>query len=971
MNKIKIISLLSLGASIPSIFLSNNSKLALASTDSIYSIINESYILEYSNNTLKLKFKNNSIHNDISEIKLFDPTKNKLFKFEKDYSDFKLPLIGENLKSGIYTLVFNDKYYNSYSSKELYLPIYFNSPELSNQNTYITSLNPIISLTNLNGVYKLNARFTLLNIQDDIVNAKIIDENDLQVGTLENNTNPKNFVFNLGSSPLSLNKNYYIEYSLEDDDGEIYTLRIPFSYSANSIQINPISTNNFTYTSTVNSNNTVNLNLKFKGINPNEINIYDARNSGVQYTTRYDNSGNIILENVPVDTILKIEIGNNFENKILNFKVSNSNIYLETPIPFMKFINASGLVLKRGTKLTVPIIKDDLLNAGFTTQNTYIKFVYYNEFGNEVDLTDEKRISTSTSQADLIPNANINNLLEHQQIFVKVSTPTKSILFPFDISKSSMSSTSLAFDVIKNSSLSNQLSLTFKPNSNLLPLNETFSSNDLLIVNDSYNATLSGDRRSFNITIPKDKIIPGVNTYTFIKNYGANNVSYTGEFLVDSPSNNVKVENIIKSIIPITSNQKELILRVSLNDSFTQPGLNTSVKITDELGKNITSKTTVKQIGSNKVLDISINPVNQLLSGKSYNIQINNGSKTLNTNFIYNNSWIYNTNFDLIFNSFSKFTLKNLDSLPGYPNYDFNLKIYDYYNNNDVLYENFTQSNIGETFKTGSITRDLKNGKNFIDGNNYIVEFRNTSTGDIHKQTFTFRQSNIVGQDGSSQQTINSQNITFESDGINFSYSLPQNKTINEITCNTPDIKASYSNGRIYINGLVPSKLYRNLSVNIRFSDGSTQNIKINEFTSQVSNNKLKNYLSKVYSTTLTPVNQNDKNRIRYADEAGFNYWYDSLSNQRISGPEFIYRILDENEFNSVQSSTEDKIRALYPIIVNRVGDTNGLNFWINELNILQQSMNSQSTALKVILAKMLNEEEPKQLFKNLGIRIQ
>ena len=95
------------------------------------------------------------------------------------------------------------------------------------------------------------------------------------------------------------------------------------------------------------------------------------------------------------------------------------------------------------------------------------------------------------------------------------------------------------------------------------------------------------------------------------------------------------------------------------------------------------------------------------------------------------------------------------------------------------------------------------------------------------------------------------------------------------------------------------------------------------------------------------------------------------LSNKKISGPEFIYRILDANEFNVVQKTPQDKIRALYPIVVNRDGDINGINFWIDDYTRNLNSLNSADAALKVTLARMLNEEEPRQLFLNLGIRLQ
>lgn len=974
MNKMKIISSVSLGVTASALFLSTGgaeTPKALSST--IYSLTNETYDISYKDKFITLKFKDTSVHNSTSSIKLFDFSTNKSYTFTKNSSDFKLYL-NEDLTDGIYSLIFNDKISGSSPSKELQSPVYIDFPELSNQDVYVTSLNPIISLTNLNGIYKLNARFTLLNIQDTISNARILDENNRQIGSLENITNPRNFIFNLGSSPLSLGKVYYIEYTLTNSENQNKTIKIPFTYTTNSIQINSASTNNFTYTSTKNSDNTLNLTLNFGNINTSNIDFFNANNLGFRFVPTYDSNGNVILNNIPADTIIRVEIKNNTGTQILNFKVPSTATNTETFIPFMKFVNASSLVLKQGSQITVPIIVSDLTNAGFNTPNTYIKFVYYDDFGNEIGITDEKRISSSTLQAQLTTNSNVGNLSNNAQIYVKVYTPTKSLLFPFTVSNSSTSSQSLAFDVIKNSSTDNEVSLTFRPNSSLLPSNETFSDSDLLIINNSISVPLSNDKRSFTTNISKDKLVNGTNTYTFIKSSSnGNTISFTGEFLVSTSSSNVEITNIIQSLVPTTNNQQELILRLDIDDKFLQSNLHTSIKITDELGTNIISTSSVKQIGNNRVVEISIKSPSQLLFGKVYNIEINTGTRTFNTSFIYNRNTLYNLNLDLLFNSFSTFTLKNLSTLPGYSNYDFNLKIYDYHDNSDVLYENFSQNFYGENFTTDSITRDLKTGKKFIDGNRYVVELRNATTGDVYKQTITFRESNIINQSGSNSAQINvsSGSLTYSSDSINFTYSAPQNKTITNITCSIPEIKASYSNGRIYLNGLVPSKLYRNLYLTVTFSDGTSQNIKLDDFTSQVSNDPLKNYLARVYTTTLTPINETDRYKIRYADESGFNYWYDLLRNQKISGSEFIYRILDANEFNSVHLTAQDKIRALYPIVVNRTGDLNGVNFWINEFNTTLQSVNSQDVALRVTLAKMLNEEEPKQLFRSLGIRVE
>lgn len=974
MNKIKIISSVSLGLAASSLVFFNSTS-AHATSDITYSMSSDAYDISYVDNTLTLKFKNINVHNNTNEIKIVNPSTNKSFTFTKNSSDFKLTISKENLGDGIYNLIFNNKVSSS-SSKELYSPIYVDSPELSSLDISITSLNPIISLTNLNGTYKLNARFSLLNIKDTITNARIVDENNFQIGFLENTTNPRNFIFNLGSSPLSSEKIYYIEYTLTDSNNKNKTLKIPFNYSSNSVQLTAAETNNFTYTSTKNSNNTVNLKLKFGNINTGNIKFFDAENLGIQLNPDIDENGKFVFNNLSTDKTIRVEIRNGSKTQILNFKVPNGNVNSETSIPFLKFVNANNLNLKQGTKITVPIIKNDLNAVGFTTANTYMKFVYYDDFGNEIDLTNEARISLSSSQAELTTNSNFSNLKDTHEVYAKIYTPTKSLMFPFSVSNSSLTAKALAFDVIKNSSNnSSSVSFTFRPNSMLSASGETFSSSDMLIINNSFNAQLSSDKKSFEITIPKDKLINGANSYTFIRNYAGGSISFTGEFLNDMTSTNVKINPIIKSLAPTTNNEKELIIKLDVDDEFLKSNLYTSVKITDESGKNISLKSSVKESSLNKFIEIIIDPASQLISGKSYDIQISTSSGTFKTNFIYNINSSYNLNLDLIFNGFSTFTIKSLSKIPGYSLYDFNLKIYDYYDNSDVLYENFNQSYYGENFKADSIQRELKSGKSFVDGNRYTLEIKNTTTGDIYKQMFIFRQNSIINQSTNStvalQSNISSDLLTYTNNSINFQYSIPSDKSVTNITASIPEIKASISNGRIYVDGLIPSKFYRNLYLTVKFSDNTTQNIKLDDFTAQVSTDLLKNYLANVYTSTLTPISETDRYRFRYADEFGFNYWYDLLYNRKITGSEFIFRLLDAYEFNSVHSSPEDKIRALYKVIVNRSGDTNGVNFWINEFNSTLSSVNSQDIALKVTISKILNEDEPKQLFRSLGIRVE
>ncbi|BAK81612.1 hypothetical protein [Candidatus Arthromitus sp. SFB-rat-Yit] len=970
MNKLKTISSISLGVAVLSLSLPNSFETS-ALSNSLYTLTEEDYEIYYLNNTLTLAFDNATIHNNVTDIELKDKN-GRYLSFDKNSEDFTLEL-NNGLNNGIYYLVFSLKTSNS-QIKELISPIYINFSQTSSKNLSVTSLNPIVSITNINGVNKLNARFTVLNTQEKIHDARILDSNLSEIGYLENASNPRNYVFNLGSNTPKVDEIYYIEYTLEDLNNEIYTVKVPFTHSSNSVQLNQTNTNAFTYTSYENSNKTIDLTLDFKGIDNKNVTLTQVNNYGVVILPSYDNNGRIVLKNIEKGTMIQANI-KNLDGKYtdLIFKVPDKTQTTESVIPFLRFVNAPSLILKRGTKISLPLIKDDLISAGLTTPNTYLKFVTIDNFGTETDLTDEVRVSTSMDKIDVPVNTNIETLSQGSQVYVKVYNPTKSYLFPFSTSNTVETTKSSAFDVIKSSTNLDSVSLTFRPNSNILGNNETFSNNDILILNDSIQATLSPDKKTFSINTKVNNLINGVNTYTFIRNSSSGNAKYvTGEFLALFNSSSNDISPAITDFNIKTNNSSSLIFNLTLNQDLVNSGITkNSIKIYDEFGTSINMKTNLKQNGTKKYYELIIDPPSQLVPNRYYTIEFSNGLNSFESNFIYNNNTTYNPRIDLSFNSASSFTLKNLNSIPGYSNYEFNIRITDYYNKNNVFYENFTQSYYGEKLNQNSITRNLNNGKSFYNGDRYLLEISNITTGDTYKTDFTFRDSDIINSGtNSSQINISSSSIINTDDKISFSYLIPNNKSIATVITNTHGITGDYSNNRITLDGIIPNKIYTNLRVTVNFKDGTNQSIILSEFKTNKSSDELKNYISKVYTTALTPINETNKYRIRYADEEGFKYWYDMLYNKKMSGPEFIYRVLDSAEFNKIHTSPQNKIRALYPIVTNREGDNNGITYWINELNQYSSSLNSEKLILEIILTRMLNEDEPKRLFQSLGIRL-
>lgn len=970
MNKFKKVSSLPMFIAAVSILSTTGTTTTSALSNTLYALTSEDFNVKYLDNNMLITFNSNDLHSKINSIKLLNDKNNTTYKFDKQSSDFKLDLNNKNLSDGTYSLVFNYKESNS-ESKEFVSPIYIDFPEVSSQKLSITSLNPIITHTSLDGVNKIKARFNLLKIDGKIIDAKILDENNRQIGYLENFSNPRDFSFNLGSYKLNTNSTYYIEYSIEDTSKKVIPIKIPFTYTLDSVRVDQFNTSGLTYTSTLKNNGKIDLTLNLGSLNNTNI-IFTNANTGESINSSYDNNGNILLNdlsvNTPIQMDLKLEEGN---YKTLVFKTPNSSSNNRTPIPFIKFINSSNIEFKKGTNIKIPIIREDLESVGFTFPNTYLKFVYYDDFGQEISITDEKRISTSSNSVDITVNSNIENIPSAKMIYAKVYTPTKSYFFPFNIVNYTESSKSLSFDVIKDNALNDKVSVTFRPNSSLLSPNESFSENDILIINDSIEANLSPDKKSFTCTISPNDLKEGINSYTLIRR-SSNQSSINGEFLVSFNSPDIKIINLIDSFTLKTNNGKEMILNLDINDEFLNDGIKSSLKMYDEFGNQLSLKLSVKTLNGNKYVDIIMDPPNQLIPNKKYTLEFSNGINSFKYNFIYNNSVNYNPSVDLIFNGTDKFTINGLDSIPGASKYEFNIKIIDYYNKNNILYENFSQTYYGEKLTSSSITRNTKNGKYFVDGERYLVEITNTSTGDIYRQDFTFRENNIIsdGQGNASSITIPSGSLNVSNSSISFNYTKPSNKIVASITSNVINSNVTFSNGKIILDDLVPNKLYTNIQLVVNFNDGTNQIIKLNEFTSGYSTDNLKNYISDVYRIALTPINETNKYRIRYADEEGFNYWYRMLKEQVFSGPEFIFRVLDGAEFNRVHKNPHEKISALYPIVVNRHGDSDGITFWINEFNKEMSSLNSEDLALKTTLYKMLNEEEPKILFKSLGIRL-
>ena len=78
---------------------------------------------------------------------------------------------------------------------------------------------------------------------------------------------------------------------------------------------------------------------------------------------------------------------------------------------------------------------------------------------------------------------------------------------------------------------------------------------------------------------------------------------------------------------------------------------------------------------------------------------------------------------------------------------------------------------------------------------------------------------------------------------------------------------------------------------------------------------------------------------------------------------------MNEKEFVEKYKSTEEKIEALYNSIVNRTSDEAGKKFWVDEYKKVLAVYGSESTALRAIADRMVNENELKELADKMGVQ--
>lgn len=262
---------------------------------------------------------------------------------------------------------------------------------------------------------------------------------------------------------------------------------------------------------------------------------------------------------------------------------------------------------------------------------------------------------------------------------------------------------------------------------------------------------------------------------------------------------------------------------------------------------------------------------------------------------------------------------------------------------------------------------------------NYTVRFKDAYGNILAESSFSTRVSgtisggsnsgsnSITGSGGtsSSNESISTSDINKSTiNDVNASINVGSSSLVNSLRdgssykTNYEGVTVTYLNGKLDLEGLVPGKQYKDLTITYLDKNSKSKTLRVPEFKTKVASTKLREFIVDVYKYSLS----------READERGFAYWENQLKSSKTSADSFVRNLLNEREFLSKHISTSDKIKGLYQVIVNREADTNGLRFWSTKYDDFIKFGYSESVSLNLIASQMVNEAEFKNRVSSLGI---
>ncbi len=379
-------------------------------------------------------------------------------------------------------------------------------------------------------------------------------------------------------------------------------------------------------------------------------------------------------------------------------------------------------------------------------------------------------------------------------------------------------------------------------------------------------------------------------------------------------------------------------------------------------------------VNDNYVANVSL-PVNPSMpingiksvesSDSSINAEIHNNSitlKNLKNNHTYNNLTLKITTTD------NKIYVSEINtfSIPDKALKSVDVKVSSYKNNYSGLVELPSDINpVSAEISDNNILIDVANGEINLIQLKENTKYSNLTLRviDNNGNEYTFK----VNDFSTENKNYGYADMKVESVGNNIhgTLILPDDLIIKNAKFSDTSLKFSVdtNSNKLIITNLSPNTTYNNLKTIVQDTDGKLHNFIINKFFTGIVNvdvNKLAEYIENAY------VKAFDREKI---DKDGFNYWFEQLSNHKLSSKHFILNILNTNEFLNIAKNSKDKITRIYGVMYNRTPDEEGLKFWIDQYETELNTTNNEQSAVLSVVKKMIEEEEFKNIVSSMGIK--
>ena len=100
----------------------------------------------------------------------------------------------------------------------------------------------------------------------------------------------------------------------------------------------------------------------------------------------------------------------------------------------------------------------------------------------------------------------------------------------------------------------------------------------------------------------------------------------------------------------------------------------------------------------------------------------------------------------------------------------------------------------------------------------------------------------------------------------------------------------------------------------------------------------------------------------REPDNDGLKYWSLALTNLEQTGIDAARLFFESDEFRYLRTSNSEYVSRLYLTFMDRYGETDGVNYWVNEL--------TNGKTRKEVLAGFTNSQEFKDICASCGIEV-